>query len=62
MGLSTAFNASTDLFGGFAPFIATGLIAVTGHPISVAFFVAASAIIFLPAVLLLKETSRERLR
>jgi MHS family proline/betaine transporter-like MFS transporter len=61
MGLSTAFNASTGLFGGFAPFIATSLIAATGAPISVAFFVAASAIISLPAVLLLKETAHEPL-
>ena len=61
MGLSTAFNASTGLFGGFAPFIATSLVAATGAPISVAFFVAASAIISLPAVLLLKETAFNRL-
>ncbi len=61
MGLSTAFNASTGLFGGFAPFIATWLIAVTGAPISVAFFVAASAVLSLPAVLLLKETAHDRL-
>ena len=62
MGLSTAFNASTGLFGGFAPFIATWLIAVTGAPISVAFFVMASAMLSLPAVLLLRETSRDSLR
>jgi MHS family proline/betaine transporter-like MFS transporter len=62
MGLSTAFNASTGLFGGFAPFIATALIAATGQPISVAFFVVASAIISLPAVLLLKETAFDRLQ
>ncbi len=62
MGLSTAFNASTGLFGGFAPFIATSLVAATGAPISVAFFVAASALISLPAVLLLKETAHGRLQ
>jgi MFS transporter, MHS family, proline/betaine transporter len=62
MGLSTAFNASTGLFGGFAPFIATSLIAVTGAPISVAFFVVATAIISLAAVLRLKETAFARLQ
>ena len=62
MGLSTAFNASTGLFGGFAPFIATWLIAATGAPIAVAFFVIASAVLSLPAVLLLRETSRDSLR
>jgi MFS transporter, MHS family, proline/betaine transporter len=60
MGLSTAFNASTGLFGGFAPFISTSLIAATGAPISVAIFVVASAIISLGAVLLLKETAYVR--
>lgn len=55
-------NASTGLFGGFAPFIATSLVAATGAPISVAFFVAASAVISLPAVLLLKETAHGRLQ
>lgn len=62
MGLSTSFNASTGLFGGFAPFIATWLVAATGAPTSVAFFVAASAVVSLVAVLMLKETSHDRLR
>lgn len=62
MGLSTAFNASTGLFGGFAPFIATWLVAATGAPISVAFFVMASAFLSLPAVLLLRETAHHDLR
>ena len=62
MGLSTAFNASTGLFGGFAPFIATSLVAATGAPISVSFFVAASAIVSLSAVLLLRETAYDRLQ
>jgi MFS transporter, MHS family, proline/betaine transporter len=62
MGLSTSFNASTGLFGGFAPFIATWLVATTGAPTSVAFFVAASAVVSLVAVLMLKETSRDQLR
>jgi MFS transporter, MHS family, proline/betaine transporter len=62
MGLSTSFNASTGLFGGFAPFISTWLVAATGAPTSVAFFVAASAIISLVAVLMLKETAHDRLR
>jgi MFS transporter, MHS family, proline/betaine transporter len=62
MGLSTSFNASTGLFGGFAPFIATSLVAATGAPTSVAFFVMASAVISLVAVLMLKETAHDRLR
>jgi MFS transporter, MHS family, proline/betaine transporter len=62
MGLSTSFNASTGLFGGFAPFIATSLVAATGAPTSVAFFVMASAVISLAAVLMLKESAHDRLR
>jgi MHS family proline/betaine transporter-like MFS transporter len=61
MGLSTSFNASTGLFGGFAPFIATSLVAATGAPTSVAFFVAASAVVSLAAVVMLKETAHDRL-
>lgn len=61
MGLSTSFNASTGLFGGFAPFIATSLVAATNAPTSVAFFVAASAVISLVAVVMLRETAHDRL-
>jgi MHS family proline/betaine transporter-like MFS transporter len=61
MGLSTSFNASTGLFGGFAPFIATSLVAATGAPTSVAFFVAASAVVSLAAVVMLRETAHDRL-
>lgn len=61
-GLSTAYNLSSMVFGGFAPFIATWLIGWTGSPMSLAFFVIASALISTPAVALLRETAHERLR
>lgn len=61
-GLSTAYNLSSMIFGGFAPFIATGLIALTGSPISVAYFVLFAAIISTIAVALLRETAHAELK
>lgn len=61
-GLSTAYNISSAVFGGFAPFIATALIAQTGAPISLAYFVIFAAIISTPAVILLRETAHAELK
>ena len=38
-GLTTAYNLQSMLFGGFAPFIAAWLIAATGQPVAIAFFI-----------------------
>lgn len=55
-GLSTSYNLSSMVFGGFAPFIATWLIAQTQEPISVTYYVIFGAIVSLPAVVMFKET------
>jgi MFS transporter, MHS family, proline/betaine transporter len=60
-GLTTAYNLQSMVFGGFAPFIASWLIAKTGTPVSISYFIIGSAVISLVAVVLLKETSRQRL-
>ncbi|MGA2962766.1 MAG: MFS transporter [Candidatus Korobacteraceae bacterium] len=60
MGLSTAYNVSSMVFGGFGPFIATWLIARTGAPISLAFLMIAVAAITTPAVALLRETAFDK--
>ena len=56
-GLSTSYNLASMVFGGFAPFIATGLIAATGAAISVTYYVILGAIVSLPAVLMFRETA-----
>ncbi|HEY2000400.1 MFS transporter [Paraburkholderia sp.] len=56
-GLSTAYNLASMIFGGFAPFIATWLIASTGAPISVTYYVILGAAVSLPAVIAFRETA-----
>jgi MHS family proline/betaine transporter-like MFS transporter len=55
-GLSTSYNLASMVFGGFAPFIATWLIARTNSPISVTYYVILGAMVSLPAVLRFRET------
>ncbi len=45
MGMSIGYSLSVAVFGGFAPFIATWLIAKTGNPVSPAFYVMAAAFV-----------------
>jgi MFS transporter, MHS family, proline/betaine transporter len=60
-GLTTAYNLQSMVFGGFAPFIASWLIARTGAPISVSYFIIFAAAISTIAVLMMRETSKQRL-
>ena len=60
-GLNTAYNLASMVFGGFAPFIATGLISLTGRPIAVTYYVILGALVSLPAVLLFRETAGQPL-
>jgi MHS family proline/betaine transporter-like MFS transporter len=55
-GLSTSYNLSSAVFGGFAPLIASALIAATGLPIAAAFWVMFAAVLSAVAVVLLKES------
>lgn len=54
-GLSVAYNASVTLFGGFAPFFITWLIARTGSDMAPAFYVMAAAAISLAGTFFIKE-------
>ena len=56
-GLNTAYNLSSMVFGGFAPFVAAWLIARTGQPIAVTYYVMLGALVSLPAVLRFRETA-----
>jgi MHS family proline/betaine transporter-like MFS transporter len=59
--MSTGYALATAIFGGFAPFIATWLIATTGSPISPTYYVMAAAVISTAVIFRLRETAREPL-
>jgi MFS transporter, MHS family, proline/betaine transporter len=56
-GVGVAYSFSVMLFGGFAPFIATSLIALTGNPLSPTWYVMLSCSLGLAALLLTLRTS-----
>jgi MHS family proline/betaine transporter-like MFS transporter len=60
--MTTGYALSVAIFGGFAPYIATWLIANTGSPISPVYYVIAAAIISTIVIARLKETAHEPLR
>jgi MHS family proline/betaine transporter-like MFS transporter len=55
-GMGIAYNFSVTLFGGFAPLIATGLVAGTGNPLSPTWYVIFSCGLGLLALLLTLRT------
>jgi MFS transporter, MHS family, proline/betaine transporter len=61
MWMSTAYSLAVAIFGGFAPFIATWLIAETGSPMAPTYYVIASAIVTTIVFLRLRETAFHRL-
>jgi MHS family proline/betaine transporter-like MFS transporter len=60
--MSIGYSLSTAIFGGFAPFISTWLIGLTGSPIAPAFYLTAAAIVSGIVIATFRETARERLR
>lgn len=56
-GLSIPSAVSVAVFGGLTPLIATALVTLTGHPLSVAFYVMAAAVIGLVTVVFTRETA-----
>ena len=56
-GLSVGYNAAVLVFGGFAPFIATWLVAATGSSLAPTFYVIACALVTLGFVLRMRETA-----
>jgi len=61
-GLAIPYNISSALFGGTAPFIATGLIALLHTPLAPAFYAMAVAIPTFLVYLTMRETAFEPLR
>jgi len=60
--LSIGYNIAVAIFGGFAPFIATWLIKVTGSSLSPAYYLIAAAVITFVVILRIKETAFTPLR
>jgi MHS family proline/betaine transporter-like MFS transporter len=54
-GLSVSYGFAVVLFGGFAPFISTWLVNVTGNPFAPAYYVMAGGALSAAAVLSMKE-------
>jgi MHS family proline/betaine transporter-like MFS transporter len=55
--LSVGYNIPVAIFGGFAPFIATWLIQLTGNPLAPAFYVVAASLATLVTMIWVKETA-----
>jgi MHS family proline/betaine transporter-like MFS transporter len=54
-GLSLAYNISVPIFGGFAPFAAVSLIALTGSALSPSYYVMFGALLSLSAMMILRR-------
>jgi MFS family permease len=60
--MSAGYSVAVALFGGFAPFIATWLIARTGNPVSPSFYVMAAAAVSMAVIVRMEETAGKPLR
>jgi MHS family proline/betaine transporter-like MFS transporter len=60
--MSASYALAVAIFGGFAPYIATWLIANTGNPMSPALYVIAAAVVSFLTIMMLPETARRPLR
>ena len=60
--MSAGYSAGVAIFGGFAPFIATWLIARTDSPVSPSYYVVAAALASMAVILGLEETAGRPLR
>ena len=60
--MSASYALAVAIFGGFAPYIATWLIANTGNPMAPALYVIAAAVISFLTIMMLPETARRPLR
>lgn len=61
-GYSVAFNVGLGVFGGLTPVIATSLIAASGTPSALTFYLAIAALVAVFSLALIPDRSREPLR
>jgi MFS transporter, MHS family, proline/betaine transporter len=62
IGVSLSFSTAVTIFGGFAPFIATWLIAQTGNPLSPSFYLVVTAAMSAVALAMIQLRSARELR
>ncbi len=55
VGIAFSYAISVTIFGGFAPFVATWLIAATGDPLSPSFYLIATALFSVIALLAIQR-------
>jgi MHS family proline/betaine transporter-like MFS transporter len=55
VGIAFSYSVSVTIFGGFAPFVATWLIAETGDPLSPSFYLIVSALLSIIALLAIQR-------
>jgi len=58
IGVSLSFSTAVTIFGGFAPFIATWLIAETGNPLSPSYYLIVTALLSLVALIAIQRRGR----
>jgi MHS family proline/betaine transporter-like MFS transporter len=58
VGVAFAFSVSVTIFGGFAPFIATWLIAQTGDPLSPSYYLVVTALLSVIALMAIERRRR----
>jgi MFS transporter, MHS family, proline/betaine transporter len=57
VGIAFSYSVSVTVFGGFAPFVATWLIAQTGNPLSPSFYLMVTALLSILALLAIQRRS-----
>ena len=62
IGVSLSFSTAVTIFGGFAPFVATWLIAQTGDPLSPSFYLVATAAMSAAALMMIQSRSARAVR
>ncbi len=60
IGVSLGFSTAVSIFGGFAPFVATWLIARTGNPLSPSYYLIFTALLSLAALIAIQRRRRRR--
>ena len=58
VGVAFSYSLSVTIFGGFAPFVATWLIAATGDSLSPAYYLMATAFLSIVALMMIRRSSR----
>jgi MHS family proline/betaine transporter-like MFS transporter len=60
IGVSLGYSISVTIFGGFAPFIATWLIARTGDPLSPSYYLMFTALLSLVSLIAIRWRTAQR--